>query len=159
MARSILCRVFDALNRRMIFAEIRHGSQEYREECALRHEILRAPLGLNLHDEDLDAENFQHHFGLFLADRTLVACAIALPLSPEEIKIRQMAVREDFQGQGCGRAILTQLIDHFARAGIRRFSLNARASVTGFYETLGFATTGDGFLEVGIPHRKMVKSL
>jgi predicted GNAT family N-acyltransferase len=143
----------------MIFAEIRHGSKEYRQECALRHEILRAPLGLNLYDEDLDTENSQHHFGLFLENGTLVACAIAVPVSAEETKIRQMAVREDFQGQGCGRAIMSQLIEHFAPAGPRRFSLNARASITGFYEALGFAVVGEAFMEVGIPHRKMVKSV
>jgi predicted GNAT family N-acyltransferase len=70
-----------------------------------------------------------------------------------------MAVREDFQGQGCGGAILSQLIEHFAPAGPRRFSLNARASITGFYQALGFAVVGEAFMEVGIPHLKMVKSV
>lgn len=43
--------------------EIRHGSTEYRQECALRQEVLRKPLGVNLYDENLDAEQGQTPVG------------------------------------------------------------------------------------------------
>ena len=143
----------------MRFAEFSWGSPEYRMECELRHAVLRVPLGMSLFDEDLTAERHQRHFGLFLTDGTLAACAIAAPVSAEETKIRQMAVRADLQGQGCGRTLMTRLQEILAADGIRHFSLHARCHVAGFYESLGYARSGAEFIEVGIPHVKMVKTL
>jgi hypothetical protein len=37
----------------MIFREITFGTNDYALECALREEVLRAPLGLSLRDENL----------------------------------------------------------------------------------------------------------
>lgn len=143
----------------MRFAEISYDSPEYRMECELRNAVLRVPLGMNLHDEDLTAERKQRHFGLFLTDGALAACAIAVSLSADETKIRQMAVRADLQGQGHGRFLMTRLEETLAGNGISQLSLHARSHVAGFYESLGFTRTGDEFTEVGIPHVKMVKSI
>ncbi|MES2657586.1 MAG: GNAT family N-acetyltransferase [Verrucomicrobiota bacterium] len=143
----------------MHFAEIPYDSPEYRMECELRQSVLRAPLGMNLYDEDLTAERLQRHFGLFLTDGSLAACAIATSISADEVKIRQMAVRGDLQGCGHGQTLMTLLQDHLAENGIRHISLHARCQVAGFYESLGFTRSGDEFTEIGIPHVKMVKSV
>ena len=143
----------------MRFAEIPYDSPEYRMECELRHAVLRVPLGMSLHDEDLSAERHQRHFGLFLTDGTLAACAIAAAVSADEMKIRQMAVRADLQGQGCGRTLMTRLQEILAADGIRHLSLHARCHVAGFYESLGFIQSGGEFTEIGIPHVKMVKAI
>lgn len=143
----------------MDFRQIRFGSEEYRQACALRQAVLREPLGLSLADEDLSAEADQLHFGLFAADGTLAACVIAAPLDPGHAKIRQMAVRPDFQGQGLGRRLLTAVGQVLEDQGFRRLSLHARAHVIGFYESLGFTVIGEPFTEVGIPHRKMTKQI
>lgn len=143
----------------MIFAEIQHGSPEYQQECELRHAVLRVPLGLSLHDEDLADEVHQHHFGLFLAEGTLVACAIAVAIFPAEIKIRQMAVRQDHQRRGYGGTLLIRLLSHLDESGFREVFLHARAEVTGFYESAGFTCSGTRFTEVGIPHVRMSRAI
>ena len=133
-------------------------SPAYREECDLRQRVLRAPLGLDLFDEDLAAERGQFHHGLFEGE-TLVACAIAVPLSPEELKIRQMAVEPAYQGRGCGRRLLEEIESIWAAKGIRLLSLHARLSAERFYAKLGFSRTGPEFTEIGLPHVKMLKRL
>ena len=143
----------------MRFTEIQHGSPEYRMECKLRHTVLRVPLGMSLLDDDLGAEAHQRHFGLFLTDGSLAACAIAVAISSDEMKIRQVAVRTDLQGHGHGRTLITMLQNHLAESGIRRLTCHARSNVAGFYEALGFARSGDEFTEIGIPHVKMEKSV
>lgn len=143
----------------MRFAEIPYDSPEYRMECDLRHVVLRLPLGMDLYDEDLTAERHQRHFGLFLTDGTLGACAIAVSISADETKIRQMAVRTELQGLGCGRFLMTRLQEILASDGVRHLSLHARSNVAGFYKSLGFTQSGDEFIEVGIPHVKMVKAI
>ena len=143
----------------MTFREISFGSADYRQECALRQEILRRPLGLNLYDEDLEKERSQRHFGLFDADGALVGCVVVLPLSPREAKIRQMAIAQRCQGQDHGRRMIGELETRLAAKGFTRLVLHARATATGFYEKLGYAIVSEEFLEVGIPHLKMAKDL
>ncbi|MFM7180486.1 MAG: GNAT family N-acetyltransferase [Verrucomicrobiales bacterium] len=133
-------------------------SPAYRLECDLRQRVLRGPLGLDLFDEDLAVEREQFHHGLFEGER-LIGCAIAVRLTPEEIKIRQMAVDPDYQGRGCGRQLLDEVMAIWKDRGIRLVSLNARLSVARFYERLGFSRTGAEFTEVGLPHVKMIKQL
>ena len=140
------------------FLEIQHGSDAYRAECDLRHEVLRVPIGLSLHDEDLSQEREQLHFGL-LKDGRLVACVIAVLLSPTEAKIRQMAVSREQQGQGCGRRIIEGLERQLAARGVTCFSMHARMTAVGFYEKLGYSKVGAEFPEVGIPHVRMEKRL
>lgn len=143
----------------MTFAEIPYGSKAYDDECALRHAVLRAPLGLNLWDEDLAAEVSQQHFGLFARDSALLACAVVVPLSPLAVKIRQMAVREDCQRRGYGRELITRLIANLSAAGILEVFLHARTTVAGFYTALDFNAFGAPFTEVGIPHIRMSRTL
>ena len=101
----------------MNFKSIEFGSDDFRKECALRHQVLRAPTGLNLYNEELASEKCQRHFGLFDEAQHLVACAIAVLLSPAEAQIRQMAVSVSYQRQGCGRQILRGLENCLAESG------------------------------------------
>lgn len=138
--------------------EIRHGSTEYQQECALRQEVMRKPLGLNLYDEDLVAERGQIHFGLFDEKDQLLACVIAVPVTATEAKIRQMAVRPSLQGKGCGRLLLEAAEQALAQRGFTDLYLHSRMTAIGFYERIGYAQNGPEFMEVGLPHVKMFKT-
>jgi predicted GNAT family N-acyltransferase len=143
----------------MTFREIRFGSPEYRQECALRQAVLRAPLGLDLYAEDLSQEAGHWHFGLFEPDGRLAGCAIAVPLGGATAKVRQMAVAPERQRRGCGRRILCGVETALASRGIGRIVLHARLTVAGFYQSLGYTRTGEVFTEVTIPHIRMEKTL
>jgi predicted GNAT family N-acyltransferase len=143
----------------MIFKSIEFGSDDFRKECELRDRVLRAPLGLSLFDEDLECEVAQQHFGLFDDAQNLVACAIAILLSPTQARIRQMAVRVADQKQGFGRQILRGIEDRLSASGHVQVYLHARMSARRFYEKLEYATTGEEFIEVGISHIRMEKFL
>lgn len=53
--------------------------------------------------------------------------------------IRTVAVRQDRQGQGHGRA-LAQLVEAFARTqGVAQLCVNANREATGYYAALGFS--------------------
>ena len=142
----------------MLFREISFGSDQYQRACALRDEVLRAPLGLPLSEDDLNGEADQLHFGLFDADE-LAACVTAIALTADHAKIRQTAVAAAYQRQGLGRRIMAQLEAALAARGFVSLSLHARSTAVGFYKKLGYETVGDEFIEVSIPHRKMAKRL
>ena len=143
----------------MTFREIEFGSEDFQQECELRHKLLRVPIGLSLYDEDIGLEKKHLHFGQFDESGNLAACVIAVPYSPTEARIRQMVVSHEHQGKGQGRRLLHCLEDHLMRRGFKRLCLNARMTAVGFYEKMGYAKAGPEFLEVGIPHVRMEKSL
>ena len=116
----------------MIFREIPLGTDEYELACALREEVLRAPLGLSLQAEDLLQEQ-QRHLGLFKPYGKLAACVIAVPLSTVEAKIRQMAVSPSRQRQGLGQRIMHELEKHLQTRGFRHVVLHARVAAVEFY--------------------------
>ena len=70
-----------------------------------------------------------------------------------------MAVAPAHQGQHIGQRLLAYAEDVARAKGYELMVLHARESAVGFYEKSGFATTGEPFIDVTIPHRKMVKKL
>ncbi len=132
------------------------GSQEYESALALRYRVLRKPLGVEWTDEERGWELKEKHFGMW-EDGKLVACLVVRPLGEGRAKIRQMAVEPELQGTGYGRRLLEGVEDWLGSEGIRRIELNARDVAVGFYEKLGYRRVGEGFTEVGIPHRRMEK--
>ena len=148
----------ERLGRATVFREISFGTAEYRLECALRDDVLRKPLGLSLTAEELAREEDQLHFGLFEPDDQLVACVVALKLSPTDARIRQMAVSPLHQGKGLGRRLMNELEANLRSRGFTNLVLHARASAVGFYRKLGYTVVGDEFIAVAVPHFKMVKA-
>ena len=142
----------------MEFKEIIFGSPQYEQEVELRSRILRNPLGLDLDEENLAQENRQLHFGLFEEDK-IKACVLIQPFKDTHAKLRQMAVTDDNQGKGYGSTMVDEVEKYLREIGMTNIELHARTSAVGFYEKKGYSVFGDEFLEVGIPHLKMRKSI
>ncbi len=142
----------------MILRELEFGSGQYRSACRLRETVLREPLGLLLSEADLRGEAEQLHFGMY-ADEELVACVTAVPVAATKARIRQTAVAPGYQRQGVARDMMRQVEAILAAHGYTTLSLHARTSAVGFYLKLGYTTVGDEFIEVTVPHQKMIKKL
>lgn len=142
----------------MILQELEFGSERYQSACRLREAVLRRPLGLPLSEDDLRGEAGQLHFAMF-ADQELVACVTAVPLSVTEARIRQTAVAPAYQQQGVASDMMRRVEAILADRGYTSLSLNARKSAINFYSKLGYATVGEEFTEVTVPHQKMIKQL
>lgn len=73
--------------------------------------------------------------------------------------IGRMAVLKDWRGQGVGAALLQRLLELAAQSGIRIAQLNAQTHAAPFYAQFGFVVEGEVFMEAGIPHVSMRKTL
>ena len=142
----------------MEFNEIIFGTEQYDQEVKLRQQILRGPLGLDIHEEDLDSETLQLHFGLF-DEGDLKACVVILPFEDTQAKLRQMAVAEDLQGKGFGKILMEEVEKYLTETGFKEIELHARETAVGFYEKLGYEVCSEEFTEVNIPHFKMIKAI
>jgi Acetyltransferases len=137
---------------------IDHGSKEYQQMVALRNEILRRPLGLSFSPEELEKEKNEILIGAFEEDKML-GCCMLVSEEPGTVRLRQMAVLNNLQGKGIGRALM-QFAENIARdRGYKKITMHARKTAIGFYEKLGYKVKGDQFEEVTIPHFLMEKML
>ncbi len=137
---------------------IDHGSPEYKQMVQLRYNILRKPLGLEFNPEELNKEAGDLLIGCFDDDR-IEGCCLLTQTGLKEVRLRQMAVISGLQGKGIGKALI-QFAENIARdRGFSTICMHARKSAMGFYEKLGYETSGDEFTEVNLPHFKMEKKL
>jgi len=137
---------------------IRYNSEEYSQELQLRDEVLRKPLGMSLYDENLDAEMDDFHVGAFVNNQ-LVGVLILTKLNAGDVKMRQFAVAEKWQGKKIGTEMVVFAEEYSRHKGYSTIVLNARKSAAGFYEKLGYEKISEEFLEINIPHYKMRKKL
>jgi len=138
---------------------IDHGTKEYQQMVNLRNEILRKPLGLAFLAEELEKEKEDVLMGAFEDDDRLLGCCLLTRMDPSTIRLRQMAVPNNMQGKGVGRALMI-FAENIARdLGYRKLCMHARQTAVGFYQKLGYSISGEPFEEVTIPHYIMEKAL
>lgn len=137
---------------------IDHGSREYQQMVQLRNDILRRPLGLQFTPEELEKEKEEILIGAFEEEKML-GCCMLIKEEPGSVRLRQMAVLNNLQGKGIGRALM-QFAENIARdLGFQKITMHARKTAVGFYEKLGYSVCGQEFEEVTIPHYVMEKAL
>lgn len=73
--------------------------------------------------------------------------------------IGRMAVLKGWRSHGVGTMLLLHLIDAAKKRGVERLALNAQISAEGFYRRFGFAPEGSEFMDAGIPHIRMNRTL
>ncbi len=137
---------------------IDHGSVEYQQMVKLRDDILRKPLGLGFTPDELENERDNMLIAAFEEDEIL-GCCMLVEEKPGTLRLRQMAVLNDLQGKGIGRALMN-FAENLARdRGYRIMSMHARKNAIGFYEKMGYKVAGNEFIEVTLPHYVMEKKL
>ena len=137
---------------------IDYGSPQYEQMLKLRDEVLRKPLGLCFTKEELEKEKDYLLIGAYEDDKML-ACCMLVEDDPSTVRLRQMAVINDLQGKGIGKALM-QFAENLARdRGFKKITMHARKTAIGFYEKLGYKVCGEQFEEVTIPHYTMEKML
>ena len=110
--------------------------------------------------QDLDRKDYvsKHLFGE-LDDGTVIACLRILPkgVSYEDASIGRLVVDPDYRRHGYARKMLKQAIDVLTNEmGESTIRISGQAYLQKFYESLGFKTVSDTYLEDIIPHYEML---
>ena len=124
----------------------------------LRDDILRKPLGLGFTPQELEKEKDNMLIGAF-EDDDMLGCCMLVEENPETVRLRQMAVLNDLQGKGIGRALMNFAENLGRDRGYKIMSMHARKNAVGFYEKMGYKVTSDEFTKITIPHYVMEKKL
>nr|WP_204331976.1 GNAT family N-acetyltransferase [Geodermatophilus sabuli] len=73
--------------------------------------------------------------------------------------VGRMAVDAGVRGRGHGAAVLTELHRQAAALGLAEVELHAQVGARGFYERAGYAAVGEEYVEAGIVHVTMRRTL
>lgn len=109
--------------------------------------------------QDLDNKDFDAQHLLFITDKTVVAyCRIFLQADVNICSIGRVVVHQDYRKQQLGKKLMQKALAIIGQhRPSHKISLSAQQYLTKFYQDLGFKVVGNGYLEDGIPHIKMVK--
>lgn len=92
-------------------------------------------------------------------DGVLLAYARILPpgLSFEEASIGRVLVRKEQRGRGLAQQLLKMALTFVTEdLGEQKIQISAQTYLTAFYESYGFQSVSETYLEDGIPHRDMI---
>ncbi|MCB0699224.1 MAG: GNAT family N-acetyltransferase [Chitinophagales bacterium] len=142
----------------LVFRRVLTTDDTYKKVFDLREDVLRKPIGLSLHNEDLSDEVNDH---ILVAEQgdDLLGCLILTPKGNGTLQLRQMAVSSKVHGQNIGRQLVDYAEMYAQENDCNKIILHARMVAKGFYEKLHYIVTSDMFTEVGIPHVVMEKQL
>ncbi len=135
-----------------------YDSPEYHQMVKLRDDLLRKPLGISFTPNELESEKDNMLIAAF-EEEEMLGCCMLVEEKPGTVRLRQMAVLNDLQGKGIGRALMG-FAENLARdRGYKMISMHARKGTVLFFEKMGYKVAGDEFMEITIPHYIMEKKL
>jgi predicted GNAT family N-acyltransferase len=129
----------------------------YENERKLRSKVLREPFGFPPGAEVFPFENDSLHL-IAIEDDDVIGCALFHP-EGRTGRIYQMAVSEPRRGKGVGKRLVAELEAHLRKEKLKEIYLHARDYAVSFYAQLGYEIEGEPFMEIGIEHRLMKRTL
>ena len=110
-------------------------------------------------DEEFDGLDGEALHVIAMEGREVIGTARARFLGGGRAKVERMAVAEPCRRMGVGTGMLSFLLGELKMRQVSEVSLNAQYHVAAFYRACGFMETGAPFLEVGIKHIRMQRTL
>ncbi|ESU32681.1 hypothetical protein G3A_10080 [Bacillus sp. 17376] len=74
-------------------------------------------------------------------------------------KVERICVLKEKRKTGAGVAVMNKIEEYAKSRGISTLKLNAQTHAIPFYSKLGYETVSEEFMDAGIPHRTMKKSI
>jgi N-acetylglutamate synthase-like GNAT family acetyltransferase len=131
---------------------------EWQAYFKLRYDVLRAPWGQATGSEQTPDENRHQHFAFFTAENQIIGVGRLDVLDPQTTQVRFMAVADEQQGKGIGKAIMEEMESVSKERGIQKIILHAREVALPFYQQLGYQLDAPSHLLFGeIQHFLMHK--
>ncbi|OWR33213.1 GNAT family N-acetyltransferase [Saccharibacillus sp. O23] len=135
-------------------------AEELEQAFAIRRNVFVEEQGVPLQDEFDEFDRLDDRCGHLLIERG------GLPVGTGRLravdgfgKLERICILEPYRKFGIGRQIVAGLEAIAAEQGLRKVKLHGQTQARGFYEKLGYSAASDEFMEDGIPHLLMVKTL
>jgi predicted GNAT family N-acyltransferase len=110
-------------------------------------------------EEEIDQfESDSVHFVLYNDNRKAVGAGRFRVLDGIG-KVERICVLKENRKTGAGVAVMNKIEEYAKTQGIPTLKLNAQTHAIPFYSRLGYETVSEEFMDAGIPHKTMKKSI
>jgi predicted GNAT family N-acyltransferase len=133
------------------------GDAERAAAFALRHEVFVSEQGVPVELEIDEHDETALHLVALQAGRLVGTCRVVS--DARRAKFGRLVVARDARGAGVGRALLDEAERRVRAQGAQEMVLTAQISAMGLYERAGYTARGEVFLDAGIEHMTMEKTL
>jgi len=139
------------MNITSIICDYEHNTEDI---CAIRYEVF---VGEQNVPEELEID------GLDDEAKHVLAFVDGLPIGTGRIlsdgHIGRVAVLKNYRGLGIGKLIMKELIKWAQDISLKKVWLSSQWHAHSFYLDLGFVCAGEIYIEAGIEHIKMYRTL
>lgn len=123
-----------------------------RKEVFVHEQNIPLEIEIDEYEEDCD------HF-LLIDDNEEAIGAGRLRYVDGKGKVERICILKNRRKKGYGRLLMEAIEDVARKKGITHLILHSQRHAEPFYESIGYNTVSDEYLEAGIPHVTMEKSL
>ena len=133
--------------------------QEFHDIIQLRLDIFVVEQDCPYLDLDGNDQIAKHFYGTTKEGKIVAYTRLFGPKEYfEEASIGRVVVHKDFRKEGMGFDLMTKSIDKIEEAyQTKTIRIGAQRYLRKFYESLGFVSTDEFYMEDGIPHMYMIK--
>ncbi|CAN7459437.1 GNAT family N-acetyltransferase [Rossellomorea sp. LjRoot5] len=137
--------------------EVAKSEQQIQEVFYIRKTVFVEEQQVPLEEEIDEYENDSTHFVLYDEDKAVGAGRFRILDGVG--KVERICVLKSIRGKGAGRELMLAIEEYAKRQPLSQLKLNAQTYAIPFYEGLGYQVTSDEFLDAGIPHKTMKKTI
>lgn len=142
----------------MYNVKIVETAKEHEDAFAVRKQVFVEEQGVPLHLE-CDAEDASATHFIMYEDNAPVGAARLRNIVDDAAKIERVCILQDQRGKKLGALIMKEMEKHAISMNKKKLKLHAQSYAIPFYEKLGYAVTSPEFMDAGIPHRAMEKTI
>lgn len=142
----------------MIQAHQVQTESEYQDALTIRRKVFIEEQGVPIHLELDQYESEAVHFIVY-DDTTPIGAGRYRSYEPGTAKIERICILPSYRGKNFGNLLMDK-IESVAKSNEFSFvKLNSQSAAIPFYKKRGYTISSPEFMDAGIPHRAMTKSL
>ncbi|MGF1680354.1 GNAT family N-acetyltransferase [Photobacterium minamisatsumaniensis] len=124
---------------------------ESEQTLPIRHQVLWPN-----HDEDfcrVSGDENGQHYGVYINEQ--LVCVASVFIEGQAARLRKFATLVNYQQQGIGTALITEIVQQLAKSNVTYFWCDARESALSFYSRFGMKPQGERFFKGEVAYFKM----
>ncbi|KAF0816821.1 MULTISPECIES: GNAT family N-acetyltransferase [unclassified Cytobacillus] len=133
------------------------SEQEMQDAFSIRKQVFVGEQNVPLEEEIDQFEDEAVHFVLY--NKGIPAGAGRFRTVDGNGKVERICVLKEHRKSGSGKAIMDKIEELARKQGLPALKLNAQTQAIPFYEKLGYQVISEEFMDAGIPHRTMKKTI
>ena len=137
-------------------------NQQELEQClSLRKKVFTEEKGISSEIERDEQDNLLSdcdHFWADLEGIPTAACRCR-QIGNQTIKLERFCVLKEYRSKGIGKQFLEELEEYYREKGVLEIEIDSKYQVFPFYQKCGYQICSGIFLEAGVEHLKMKKTI